>query len=63
MRDTFRKLGRQAEQFKQEMDAATAENADYECRKCEARFAVNPEQCPGCGSGEIAPAKNEEESA
>ena len=63
MRDTFRELGRRAEQFKRDMDAASAENADYECRECEARFAVKPEQCPDCRSAEIAPTKTEEGAA
>jgi rubrerythrin len=63
MSDVFRKIGRRAEQFKQNMDAAAVENADYECRECEARFAVNPEQCPDCGSEEIIPTENKERTA
>ncbi|HET7325400.1 MAG TPA: hypothetical protein VFJ06_13820 [Halococcus sp.] len=63
MRDVFRKIGRRAEQFKQTMDAAAAENADYECGECGARFAVNPGQCPDCGSEEIIPTENEERVA
>ena len=62
MRDVFKELGRRAEQFKQDMDAASAENADYECKGCEARFAVNPERCPDCGSEEIIPTEIEEKS-
>ena len=57
----FRELGRRTEQFKQEIDASTAKNADYECTECEERFAVNPEQCPNCGSEEITPIEAEEE--
>ena len=63
MRDVFREFGRRAEQFKRDVDAAAAENADYECGECEARFAVNPEQCPDCGSEEIAPTETKENSA
>ena len=62
MRDVFRELGRRAEQFKRDVDTAAAENADYECRGCEARFTVNPEQCPDCGSEEITPTENAEKS-
>ena len=62
MRDMFRKLGRRTEQFKQEMDAGAAENADYEWQECKAQFAVKPDQCPNCGSEEILPRKDEEES-
>ena len=63
MRDMFRKLGRRTEQFKQDVDTAAAENADYECRGCEARFAVKPEQCPDCGAEEITPIETEEGAA
>lgn len=63
MRDMFRNLGRRAEQFKRDMDVAAAENADYECRECEARFAVKSEQCPDCGAEEIASTETEEETA
>lgn len=62
MREMFRKLGRRAEQFKQDMDAGATENADYECKGCGRRFAVKPEQCPDCGSEEILPRRNEEGS-
>jgi rRNA maturation endonuclease Nob1 len=63
MRDVFRELGRRAEQFKQDMDGAAAENADYECKECESRFAVKPEQCPDCGSEETTLAENEERAS
>lgn len=60
MRDVFRKLGRRTEQFKQDVDTAAAEDADYECKGCAARFSVKPEQCPDCGSEEITPTETEE---
>lgn len=63
MRDVFRKLGRRTEQFKQDVDTAAAENADYECRECEARSAVKPKRCPDCGSENIKPTETEEETA
>jgi rRNA maturation endonuclease Nob1 len=63
MRDMFRELGRRAEQFKQDMDGAAAEDADYECKGCAARFSVRPEQCPDCGSEEITPTETEERAA
>ncbi|WP_160133914.1 hypothetical protein [Halococcus salsus] len=59
MRDVFRKLGRQAERFKRNMDGGMEENADYECKACEARFATNRERCPNCGSEAVAPTRNE----
>ena len=62
MRDVFRKLGRRTEQFKQDVDTAAAENADYECRECEARFAVKPERCPDCGSEKVKSTETEEET-
>jgi rRNA maturation endonuclease Nob1 len=63
MRDVFRKLGRRTEQFKQDVDTAAAEDADYECKGCAARFSVKPEQCPDCGSEEITPTEPEERAA
>jgi rRNA maturation endonuclease Nob1 len=63
MRDVFRKLGRQTEQLKRDVDAAAAENTDYECEGCAARFTVKPEQCPDCGSEEIMPTETEEGAA
>lgn len=60
MRDLFRKLGRRAEQFKQDMDAGATENTDYECKECRTRFVVKPERCPDCGSKEIVSRQNEE---
>jgi rRNA maturation endonuclease Nob1 len=63
MRDVFRKLGRRTEQFKRDVDAAAAENADYECKGCAAQFTVKPEQCPDCGSEEITPTETEERTA
>jgi rRNA maturation endonuclease Nob1 len=63
MRDVFRKLGRRTERFKRDVDAAAAENADYECIGCEARFTVKPEQCPDCGAEEITPTETEEGAA
>jgi rubrerythrin len=63
MRDVFRKLGRRTEQLKRDVDAAAAENADYECEECAARFAVKPEQCPDCGSKNIIPTETEERAA
>jgi ribosomal protein L37AE/L43A len=62
MSGLFTKLGRQVEQFKQDVDAAAAENADYECPACEARFAVEREECSNCGSAEIAPREPRQES-
>jgi rRNA maturation endonuclease Nob1 len=63
MRDIFRKLGRQTEQFKRNVDAAAVENADYECKGCETRFTVKPEQCSNCGSEEITPSETGERAA
>lgn len=63
MRDVFRELGRRAEQFKQDVDAAVGENADYECLECEGRFTVKPEQCPNCGSEQVTPTETGAESA
>ena len=62
MRDVFRKLGREAERFKRNMDDGAEENADYGCKECKARFVTNRERCPNCGSEEVVPTKNEEES-
>lgn len=46
----FQELGRRTEQFKQEIDASMAENADYECTECEEQFSMKLKQCPNCGS-------------
>jgi rubrerythrin len=55
----FKKLGRRVEQFKQDAQAATEEttaegSAVYHCETCEARFTGPREQCPECGSDDIA---------
>jgi rRNA maturation endonuclease Nob1 len=63
MRDVFRKLGRRTEQFKRDVDTAAAEDTDYECKGCAARFSVRHEQCPDCGSEEIMPIGTEERAA
>ncbi|PSP89602.1 hypothetical protein BRC90_04570 [Halobacteriales archaeon QS_4_69_34] len=62
MSGIFTKLGRQVEQFKQDVDTAAAENADYECPACETRFVVEHEECSNCGSAEIAPREPKQES-
>ena len=48
MRDVFRRIGRRAEQFKRDVDAAAAENADYECRGCgPSQWDSNDNDCRG----------------
>ncbi|WP_330633377.1 hypothetical protein [Halocatena halophila] len=54
----FKKLGRQAEQFKQDMQSAAKETTDqdgktYYCKRCEETFAGPSEQCPECNSTDI----------
>jgi Zn finger protein HypA/HybF involved in hydrogenase expression len=60
----FKKLGRQAEQFKQDMQAAAAEETaaeetaaeqptTYHCEACDARFTDHREQCPECNAADI----------
>ncbi len=49
----FRKLGRQAEQFKTKMADAANENSVSRCEACDTRFSEQYEQCPECGSKTI----------
>ncbi|USZ68875.1 hypothetical protein NGM10_03855 [Halorussus salilacus] len=50
----FRKLGKQVEQFKQDAKTAADEAAGYECAACGARFHTSQDDCPECGSDEVA---------
>jgi len=49
----FNKLGRQVEQFKQSAKEVAEEQADYQCRACDARFHTEYDECPECDTGEI----------
>lgn len=56
----FKKLGRQAEQFKQDVQAATKETATeetdiYHCEACDARFTGHRAQFPECNAVDITP--------
>lgn len=48
----FNRLGRQVEQFKQSAQEV-AEEPDYQCRACDARFHTEYDECPECGAQEI----------
>jgi rubrerythrin len=63
MGDMFREFGRRVEQFKQDMDAAAVENADYRCSECGAQFAVHHERCPDCGAAELVPMNTDDDGA
>ncbi len=54
----FKKLGRQAEQFKRDMKSAAEETTDsdeptYYCTHCETQFGGPSEHCPECNSTDI----------
>lgn len=50
----FEKLGRNVERFKQDAKAAADESAAYECLACGARLHAEHEECPECGSDDVA---------
>jgi rubrerythrin len=56
----FEKFGRQVEQFKQTAKETAEENANYQCRACDARFNTHEGQCPECGATKITAAETEE---
>ncbi|MFC7007364.1 hypothetical protein [Halalkalicoccus salilacus] len=55
----FNRLGREVEQFKQTAKNAAAEDAEYRCRACDARFTAQNDRCPECGAKEVEPTESE----
>lgn len=49
----FNRLGRKAEEFKQNVDAAKTAEATHECADCEKLFYTEHETCTECGSDAI----------
>ena len=61
----FRRFGREVEQFKQTAteaaeEEAAPEDADYQCRACDARLNAGHDECPECGAEEVTPTDTEE---
>lgn len=55
----FRRLGRRAEAFRSEMEAAADRHSRYRCEACGARFVERHQQCPECLSGDVTPIERE----
>lgn len=49
----FNRLGRNVERFAQDAKAAAADEAEYECRACGARFHADRDRCSECGSTDL----------
>ncbi|MFC6835532.1 hypothetical protein [Halomarina ordinaria] len=49
----FKRLGRQVEQFKQTATETAEGDADYRCRACDARYHVQHDRCPECGTEDV----------
>ncbi|MFB6140136.1 MAG: hypothetical protein ABEJ26_06850 [Halosimplex sp.] len=49
----FNRLGREVEEFRQTAKQSARESHDYRCEACEARFSVDSETCPECGSDDV----------
>ncbi|MFC6863347.1 hypothetical protein ACFQGE_07720 [Halomicroarcula sp. GCM10025817] len=45
----FNRLGKKVEEFKQEAESASREEATHWCPACEARFYTAHDECPECG--------------
>jgi rRNA maturation endonuclease Nob1 len=45
----FNRLGKKVEEFKQEAESASRDEATHRCPACETRFYTAHEVCPECG--------------
>lgn len=50
----FRKIGRQVERFKQDVESAAEDNTRKECPECGQPLAKDQTTCPNCGA-ELGP--------
>lgn len=50
----FRRLGRKAEELKQEASSARENEIEARCRDCETAVYSDQETCPDCGSENLA---------
>ena len=46
----FETFGRKVEEFKQEAESASQEEATHRCTACESRFHTDYDECPECGA-------------
>jgi rRNA maturation endonuclease Nob1 len=55
----FNKLGRKAEQFKQQAQAASEGEASHRCTACDSLLYTESDTCPECGADAVV-ARDEE---
>ena len=53
----FRRVGREVEQFTRSVKESADETATYRCGDCDARFHVDHDRCPECGSDAVGPTR------